>query len=98
MTVANVFPLKHIVEAFDACFVPGTPNDGWSSGDLAVIAIWGIAGLRVAVRRFRWEPGAGDRARCARRSRAGRRPRRGAGAHTVPVANVNPAGRSPLAP
>jgi ABC-2 type transport system permease protein len=61
VTVANLFPLKHIVEAFDACFVPGTPNHGWSWGDLAVIAIWGLAGLRVAVRRFRWEPGAGDR-------------------------------------
>jgi ABC-2 type transport system permease protein len=61
VTVANLFPLKHIVDAFDACFVPGTPNGGWSWGDLAVIAIWGIAGLRVASRRFRWEPGAGDR-------------------------------------
>jgi ABC-2 type transport system permease protein len=60
VTVADIFPLKHIVDAFDACFVPGTPNGGWSWGDLAVIAIWGIAGLRVASRRFRWEPGAGD--------------------------------------
>jgi ABC-2 type transport system permease protein len=61
VTVADIFPLKHIVDAFDACFVPGTPNGGWSWGDLAVIAIWGIVGLRVAARRFRWEPGAGDR-------------------------------------
>jgi ABC-2 type transport system permease protein len=60
VTIANLFPLKHLVDAFDACFVPGTPNGGWSWGDLAVIAIWGIVGLRVASRRFRWEPGAGD--------------------------------------
>jgi ABC-2 type transport system permease protein len=70
VTVADVFPLKHIVDAFDACFVPGTPHAGWSWGDLAVIAIWGLAGLRIASRRFRWEPGAGDagalRARLAR--------------------------------
>jgi ABC-2 type transport system permease protein len=59
--VADVFPLKHIVEAFDACFVPGTPHAGWSAGDLAVIAIWGLVGARIASRRFRWEPGAGDR-------------------------------------
>jgi ABC-2 type transport system permease protein len=61
VTVADIFPLKHIVDAFDACFVPGTPNGGWAWGDLAVIAIWGLAGLRVAARRFRWEPAAGDR-------------------------------------
>jgi ABC-2 type transport system permease protein len=61
VTIANVFPLKHIVDAFDACFVPGTPSGGWSWGDLAVIAVWGIAGLRVASIRFRWEPAAGDR-------------------------------------
>jgi ABC-2 type transport system permease protein len=61
VTIADIFPLKHIVDAFDACFVTGTPHGGWSWGDLAVIAIWGIVGLRVAARRFRWEPGAGDR-------------------------------------
>lgn len=60
VTIADLFPLKHIVDAFDACFVPGTPNAGWSWGDLAVIAVWGLVGLRVAARRFRWEPGAGD--------------------------------------
>jgi ABC-2 type transport system permease protein len=58
--LANFFPLKHIVETFDACFVPGTPNAGWSLGDLAVIAIWGLVGARIASVRFRWEPGAGD--------------------------------------
>jgi ABC-2 type transport system permease protein len=60
VTIANVFPLKHIVDAFDVCFMPGTTGGGWSWGDLAVIAIWGIAGVRVAAMRLRWEPGAGD--------------------------------------
>ncbi len=60
VTIADLFPLKHIVDAFDACFVPGTPNGGWSWGDLAVIVLWGLVGLRIAARRFRWEPGAGD--------------------------------------
>jgi ABC-2 type transport system permease protein len=59
--LASVFPLKHIVEAFDACFVPGTPHAGWSARDLAVIVLWGLIGARIASRRFRWEPGAGDR-------------------------------------
>jgi ABC-2 type transport system permease protein len=55
-SLAGFFPLKHIVETFDACFVPGTPNAGWSSGDLVTIAIWGVVGFVVAARRFRWEP------------------------------------------
>jgi ABC-2 type transport system permease protein len=54
-TIGDIFPLKHIVESFGACFVPGTPNGGWSGGDLLVIAIWGLAGFYVASRRFRVE-------------------------------------------
>jgi ABC-2 type transport system permease protein len=59
--IADVFPLKHIVEAFGACFVAGTPHAGWSGGDLLSIALWGAAGLWVAARRFRWEPAARTR-------------------------------------
>jgi ABC-2 type transport system permease protein len=55
-TLSNIFPLRHIVETFDACFVPGTPHAGWSGGDLLAIAIWGVIGFVVAARRFRWEP------------------------------------------
>jgi ABC-2 type transport system permease protein len=69
VTIASIFPLKHIVEAFDACFVAGTPHNGWSGSDLLVIAIWGAAGFIVAARRFRWEPGAGERGRLTARLR-----------------------------
>jgi ABC-2 type transport system permease protein len=54
-TIAHIFPLYHIVDAFDACFVPQTSGGGWSWGNLAVIAAWGVAGMAVAVRRFRVE-------------------------------------------
>lgn len=54
--LSNFFPLRHIVETFDACFVHGTPNAGWSGSDLLVIAIWGVVGFVIAARRFRWEP------------------------------------------
>jgi ABC-2 type transport system permease protein len=50
--VAHAFPLFHIVNAFDGCFVPQTPGGGWSGHDLAAIAIWGAAGLAIAVRRL----------------------------------------------
>jgi ABC-2 type transport system permease protein len=68
LSVAHAFPLFHIVDAFDACFAPQTTGGGWNPGDLAVIALWGAVGLRVAARRFRWEPGVGESG-----TRAGRR-------------------------
>ena len=55
--------LKHIVEAFTACFSPYTQGSGFSAHDLAAIAAWGVLGLIVAVRRFRWEAGAEEGAR-----------------------------------
>jgi ABC-2 type transport system permease protein len=69
--VAHAFPLFHIVNAFDACFAPQTPGGGWSGHDLAAIAVWGVAGLAVAVRRLRAEPavGGGSGVRRARWSR-----------------------------
>jgi ABC-2 type transport system permease protein len=59
--VSNFFPLRHIVETFDACFVPGTPHAGWSGHDLLSIVLWGVAGFAVAARRFRAEPEAPGR-------------------------------------
>lgn len=54
-TIAHVFPLSHLVEAFGACFSPYTTGSGFNPRDLAVIAAWGVGSLVVAVRRFRWE-------------------------------------------
>jgi ABC-2 type transport system permease protein len=58
-TAADVFPLKHIVDAFTGCFLAGTPDAGFAWGDLGVIAAWGAAGLLVATRRLRREAAAG---------------------------------------
>lgn len=57
VTLAHVFPLSHLVEAFTACFSPYTTGSGFAFRDLAEIAAWGLVGLAVAVRRFRWEAG-----------------------------------------
>ena len=57
VTIAHVFPLYHIVQAFTACFSPFTQGNGFAFGDLAEIAAWGIAGMVVAARRFQWESG-----------------------------------------
>ena len=53
--VAEFFPLYHLVNAFDACFVPQVQGGGWSPHHLWVIALWGAGALAVAIRRFRRE-------------------------------------------
>jgi ABC-2 type transport system permease protein len=60
VTIAHIFPLYHIVQAFDACFVPQTTGGAWAPGHLAVIAAWGVGGMIVAARRFRAEPATGE--------------------------------------
>jgi ABC-2 type transport system permease protein len=55
-SLANVFPLRHLVDAFTATFSPHTTGSGFAPGHLAVLAAWAIAGAAIAVRRFRWEP------------------------------------------
>ena len=68
VTLAHVFPLSHVVEAFTACFSPHTQGSGFAPRDLAVTAAWGIAAMVVAVRRFRWDTEDGsDRARWRKR-------------------------------
>jgi ABC-2 type transport system permease protein len=61
--IAHAFPLYHLVQAFDACFVPQTTGSGFAWGDLAVVAAWGLAGLLIAVRRFQAEPNVGEHGR-----------------------------------
>jgi hypothetical protein len=36
--------------------VSGAGGTGLDAGNVAALAVWGLAGLSVAVRRFRWEP------------------------------------------
>ena len=72
-SIAKLFPLQHIVNAFDRCFSPGVTGGGWSPSDLWSMAIWTAIGLFVATRRFRAEPGvpdAGPRRRGLRRAAA----------------------------
>ena len=53
--LGDIFPLKHFKEAFQAAFDPLATGAQFLWWDLAVMAIWGVAGLLVAVRFFRWE-------------------------------------------
>ena len=50
--IGRVFPVKHFADGMQAGFL-GTAFH-WS--DVLVVAGWGLAGLLLAVRFFRWEP------------------------------------------
>ena len=54
--IAQAFPLEHLVAALSRGFVPGGTGVAWA--DLAIVAGWGLGGLVVALRRFRWTPAA----------------------------------------
>lgn len=55
---ANHFPIRHFFEAFFDAYVQGADTAlAWS--DLAVVALWGVAGLLLAIRFFRWTPRSG---------------------------------------
>ena len=53
---SGLFPVRHFFQAFFAAWDPSTTGAGFEWGHLAVVAAWGLAGLAIAVRYFRWEP------------------------------------------
>jgi ABC-2 type transport system permease protein len=55
---ANHFPIRDFFQAFFNAYLPGG-DSGLDWGNLAVVAIWGVAGLLLAVRFFRWTPRSG---------------------------------------
>jgi ABC-2 type transport system permease protein len=55
---ADIFPVRHFFDAFFDAYVP-TGGSAVSWDNLAVVAVWGVAGLMLAVRFFRWTPRGG---------------------------------------
>jgi ABC-2 type transport system permease protein len=56
LTVADLFPVRHAFEALLTVFDPATTGAGFEWGNLAIVALWGLAGFAVAMRAFRWSP------------------------------------------
>ncbi|MGH2732912.1 MAG: ABC transporter permease [Actinomycetota bacterium] len=54
--VADLFPVRHLAQAMQHAFNPFETGSGLRGGDLRVMALWGLAGVVVAVRFFSWEP------------------------------------------
>ncbi len=52
---ADLFPVRHFFDAFFDAYVPvGGGAVSWDN--LAIVALWGVAGLLLAIRYFRWTP------------------------------------------
>ena len=82
--IADFFPIRPFVDAVFAAFDPRLPHGiahGFAWGDIAVLALWGVAATLVAVRKFQWEPRQRHDARrlicpSTRQVRQGGKPRR----------------------
>jgi ABC-2 type transport system permease protein len=53
--VGKAFPLEHLADGLRAAFTMKN-SSGITVGNVGVLAIWGVAGILVALRTFRWEP------------------------------------------
>ena len=54
--VSSIFPVRHFADAMLRIYDPAAAGSGFSPSDVGVIAVWGIAGLVLALRSFSWEP------------------------------------------
>jgi ABC-2 type transport system permease protein len=53
---AAIFPVRPFLRAIVDSFIPSAANpSGWHWSAIAVVSAWGVAGLVVASRTFRWE-------------------------------------------
>jgi len=53
--IGDALPLKYLLDAIKEVYLHG--HHLWQQGtDVAVLAGWGIFGILVATRKFRWEP------------------------------------------
>ena len=66
--ISRILPLRPFVESIQAPFNPTVDPPGLLPANLAILVAWGVVGLVVAARTFKWEPIA-DVSRPSRRQR-----------------------------
>ena len=54
--VSNALPLRPFVEGIQAPFNPTVDPPGFLWDNLAIVGAWGIVGVIIAARTFKWEP------------------------------------------
>lgn len=69
-TVGNLFPLRPFVVSIQASFNPFVEAPAIDWARIGFVALWGVAGLLVALKCFRWEPNPGGSTTRRRRRRA----------------------------
>jgi ABC-2 type transport system permease protein len=55
-TISGYFPVRHLITAMLASFNLPPGASPWPWHDLGVMAIWGVGGVLVALRRWKWAP------------------------------------------
>jgi ABC-2 type transport system permease protein len=66
--ISRILPLRPFVESIQAPFNPTVEPPGFLPANLAILVVWGVVGLVVAARTFKWDPIA-DVSRPSRRRR-----------------------------
>ena len=54
--IANFFPIRHLILLLVAVFNPKISGSGVALSNIGVLLLWGVIGIAVSLRRFRWEP------------------------------------------
>jgi ABC-2 type transport system permease protein len=54
--VGRLFPLYHLAQGLQSTVAVDPSGIGVSGRDVAALVIWGLGGLWIAARRFKWEP------------------------------------------
>ncbi len=55
-TIGKIFPLYHLALGLQTTLAPGAAGSGLELDNVLVLAIWCAIGIRIAAKRFRWEP------------------------------------------
>ena len=55
-TIASIFPIQHLSRSLQESFDPFLDGTPWPWQHWLVIALWGAAGVAIALKTFRWVP------------------------------------------
>ena len=54
--IGRIFPLYHLAAGLQTTVSQDPTGIGLNGGDVLVLAIWGLAAIRIATKSFKWEP------------------------------------------
>lgn len=55
-SIGKLFPLSHLALGLQTALAPGASGSGLEAGNVLALVIWALVGIRIASRRFKWEP------------------------------------------